>query len=92
MATELTRLTHKVEIQLYLVAESCTICTSRSRQPVRKLLNTTLYVCVCVCIRGPFEKFVNWRQCASVMQREAVNVMPSCSGGGNVVVACSSSL
>jgi hypothetical protein len=26
------------------------------------------------------------------MQREAVTVMPSCSGGGNVVVACSSSL
>jgi hypothetical protein len=34
-----------------------------------------------------FEKFVNWRQCAAVMQREAVTVMPSCSGGGNVVVA-----
>jgi hypothetical protein len=26
------------------------------------------------------------------MQREAVNVMPSCSGGGKVVVALSSSL
>jgi hypothetical protein len=25
--------------------------------------------------------------CAAVMQREAVTVMPSCSGGGNVVVA-----
>jgi hypothetical protein len=37
--------------------------------------------------RGPFEKFVDWRQCAAVMQREAVTVMPSCSGGGNVVVA-----
>jgi hypothetical protein len=35
-------------------------------------------------IRGPFEKFVDWRQCATVMQREAV---PNCSGGGNVVVA-----
>jgi hypothetical protein len=22
-------------------------------------------------IRGPFEKFVDWRQCAAVMQREA---------------------
>jgi hypothetical protein len=28
-------------------------------------------------IRGPFEKFVDWRQCAAVMQSEA---------GGNVVV------
>jgi hypothetical protein len=37
--------------------------------------------------REPFEKFVNWRQCAVVMQRKAVTVMPSCSGGGNVVVA-----
>jgi hypothetical protein len=36
--------------------------------------------------RGPFDKFVDCRQCAAVMQREAVTVMPSCSGGGNVVV------
>jgi hypothetical protein len=41
--------------------------------------------------RRPFEKFVDWRQCAAVMQKEAVTVMPSCSGGGNVVVASSSS-
>jgi hypothetical protein len=34
-----------------------------------------------------FEKFVDWRQCAAVMQRDAVTVMPSCSGGGNVVMA-----
>jgi hypothetical protein len=38
-------------------------------------------------IGGLFEKFVHWRKCAAVMQREAVTVMPSCSGGGNVVVA-----
>jgi hypothetical protein len=38
-------------------------------------------------IRGQFEKFVDWRQCAAVMQREAVIVMPSCSGGANEVVA-----
>jgi hypothetical protein len=31
-------------------------------------------------VQGPFEKFVD-------MQREAVTVMPSGSGGGNVVVA-----
>jgi hypothetical protein len=38
-------------------------------------------------ILGPFEKFVNWWQCTAVMQRKAVTVMPSCSGGGNVAVA-----
>jgi hypothetical protein len=43
--------------------------------------------CVSVHVRGPLEKFVNWRQCAAVMEREAVIVMPSCSGGGIVVVA-----
>jgi hypothetical protein len=37
-------------------------------------------------VRGPFERFVDWRQCAAVMQRKAVTVMPSCSDGGNVVV------
>jgi hypothetical protein len=36
---------------------------------------------------GPFERFVDWRQYAAVMQREAVTVMPSCSDEGNVVVA-----
>jgi hypothetical protein len=35
----------------------------------------------------PFEKFVGWRQCAAVMQEEAVTVVQSCSGGDNVVVA-----
>jgi hypothetical protein len=30
MAAKLTRLTHKIEIQLHLVAESCTICSCRS--------------------------------------------------------------
>jgi hypothetical protein len=37
--------------------------------------------------RGPSEKFVDWRECAAVMQREEATVMPSCSGGGNVVMA-----
>jgi hypothetical protein len=30
--------------------------------------------------------FVDWRQSTAVMQREAVTVMPSCSGGSDVVV------
>jgi hypothetical protein len=41
---KLTRLTHKIAIQLHLVAESCTTCSSRSRRPVRKLLDTPSYV------------------------------------------------
>jgi hypothetical protein len=38
-------------------------------------------------ITVPFENFVDWHQCAPIMQREAVTVMPSCSGEGNIVVA-----
>jgi hypothetical protein len=44
MTAKLTRLTHKVAIQLHLVAESCTICSSRSGPPVRKLLDTPSYI------------------------------------------------
>jgi len=40
MAAKLTRLTHKIEIQLHIVVESCTICSSHSRRPVQKLLDT----------------------------------------------------
>jgi len=43
MAGKLTRLTHKIAIQLHLVAECSTICRSRSRRPVRKLLDTLSY-------------------------------------------------
>jgi hypothetical protein len=44
MAAKLTRLTHKIAIQLHVVAESCTICSSRSKRPVRKLLGTPSYM------------------------------------------------
>jgi hypothetical protein len=44
MAAKLTRLTHKIAIQLHLVAESCAICSSRSRRPVRKPLDTLLLI------------------------------------------------
>jgi hypothetical protein len=40
MEVKLTRLTHKIAIQLHPVTESCTICSFRSRRPVRKLLDT----------------------------------------------------
>jgi hypothetical protein len=43
MAAKLTRLTHKIAIQLHVIAESCTICSSRCRWPVRKLLDTHSY-------------------------------------------------
>jgi hypothetical protein len=46
MAVKLTRLTHEIAIQLRLVAESCTICSPRSRRPVQKLLDTPSYVLV----------------------------------------------
>jgi hypothetical protein len=44
MAAKITRLTHKIAKQLNLVAESCTICSSRSRRPVRKLMDTLSYI------------------------------------------------
>jgi hypothetical protein len=44
MAAKLPRLAHKIAIQLHLVAESYTICSSRSKRPVRKLLDTPSYV------------------------------------------------
>jgi hypothetical protein len=43
MAAKLTRLTHKIGMKLHVVAESCIICSSRSRRPVRKLLDTLSY-------------------------------------------------
>jgi len=43
MAATLTRLSHKIAIQLCIVTESCIIDSSRSRQPVRKFLDTPSY-------------------------------------------------
>jgi len=43
MAAKLTRMTHKTAIQLHLVAKRCTICSSRSRRPVRRFLDTPSY-------------------------------------------------
>jgi hypothetical protein len=44
MATKLTRLTHRIATQLHLVAQSCSICSFRSRRRVRKLLDTLSYI------------------------------------------------
>jgi len=43
MTAKLTRLIYKIAIQPNLVAESCTICSSRSKRTVRKLLDTPSY-------------------------------------------------
>jgi hypothetical protein len=43
MAAKLTRLAHKMAIQLHLVTETCTIYSSCARRTVRKLLNTPSY-------------------------------------------------
>jgi len=40
MAAKVTRLTHKIAIQPHPVTDNCTICSSRSRQPVRKIMDT----------------------------------------------------
>jgi hypothetical protein len=44
MEAKLTIVTHKIAIQVNLVTESCTTCSSRSRLPVRKLLDTLSYI------------------------------------------------
>jgi len=56
MAAKLTRLTHKIAIQLHVVAESCTICSSRSRRPVQKLLDTPSYTYV-ILVTNLIKKF-----------------------------------
>jgi len=42
-AAKLSRLSHKIAMQLHLLAESGTICSFRSRRPVRKLVVTSSY-------------------------------------------------
>jgi hypothetical protein len=44
MAAKLAWMTHKIVIQLHLVAESCTICGSHTRQLIGKLLDTPSYI------------------------------------------------
>jgi hypothetical protein len=47
MAAKLTRLTHKIAIQLRLVAESCIICSSRSKAASPESFGyTLLYACL----------------------------------------------
>jgi hypothetical protein len=50
MAAKLTRLTHKIATQMHLVAGSYTICSSGSRRPVWKVLDTLSYEWVSECV------------------------------------------
>jgi hypothetical protein len=43
IAVKITRLSHKIAIQLHLVLKTRTICRSRAMRPVRKLLDTPSY-------------------------------------------------
>jgi len=43
MPAKLTSLTHKIAVQLRLVIESCTGCSSRSKRPVQKLFDKPSY-------------------------------------------------
>jgi len=62
MVAELTRLTHKIAMQLHLVAEICTICSSRSRLPVRKLLGTPSYTVDYFLRDLRFSRWWRWTQ------------------------------
>jgi hypothetical protein len=73
MAAKLTRLAHKIAIQLHLVAQSYTICSSRSRRPVRKLLDTPSCVYTCVCVWGGG---VHYRTFADITERPPFSQMP----------------
>jgi hypothetical protein len=59
MAAKLTRLTHNIAIQLHLVAESCIICSSRSKLPVRKLLDTPSYIQI--QMKSRMHKWATWQ-------------------------------
>jgi hypothetical protein len=66
MAAKLTRLTHKIAIQLHLVAESSTICSSRSRRPVRKLLVTPSHIPLKSVIQRALTGKNHWHICRVV--------------------------
>jgi len=46
MAAKLTKLAHRIAIQLHLAAEKFTICSSGSRRSVRRLLDTPSYITI----------------------------------------------
>jgi hypothetical protein len=66
MAAKLIILTHKIALQLHLVAESCTICSSRSRRLVRELLDTPSYVAL--WFETPPPPQLRWDECVKLNQ------------------------
>jgi hypothetical protein len=60
MAAKFTRLTHKIAIQLRIVADSCSICSSHSRRPVRKLLYTLSYTERRILVLAKFREVVDY--------------------------------
>jgi hypothetical protein len=61
MAATVTRLTYKIAIQLNLMTEICTVCSSRSRRPVQKRLDTPSYIIHLPLNDGP-QKEERWRR------------------------------
>jgi len=76
IATKPTKLSHRIAIQLHLVEGSCTICSSRSRRPVRKLLDTPSFI-MFISTLGTIIKWILGRQDRSVADqwRILVNTM-----------------
>jgi hypothetical protein len=52
MAANLTRLNHKISIQVQVVAVSCSVCNSSTRRPVRKRLGTPSYCEIFLSLRA----------------------------------------
>jgi hypothetical protein len=50
MAAKRIRLNHKIVVRLHLLAESCTICSSRSKGQSGNFWIHPVCVCVCVCV------------------------------------------
>jgi hypothetical protein len=77
MAGKITRLTHKIAIQLHIVAESCTICNSRSRWLVRKLVDTPSYS-LAVSGTGRDQKEARYTQCEPLKMETvwSVGILP----------------
>jgi len=79
MGAKLTTLTYEIAIQLHIVTESCTICSSRSRRPVRKLLVTPSYMLLnihrAVEIYLP-DRDIPWRFIADVKKNPALGLYP----------------
>jgi hypothetical protein len=76
MAAKLTRLTHKIAIKLHLVAERCTICSSPSGRPVRKLLNTLSYENT-ACVSNNDHSSI-WRIWRETIQFSKSSLKPPC--------------